>query len=572
MTAGRLCVLVAVPLLFAPAGAAALDLTGKWRFETNSSPPYVERVQVTQTGNTLSFTYGGHAFSGSVSPAGSFTNYTVSASTPTQAGMGGRVMPSGNLLDGRLVVAFPPDPYPFVGGVVGTRCTCDDGNTANGDGCDAACQIEPCWTCAGDPSICSPAADGSACEDGSVCTVGEACAGGACVGGAPVSPPCTDMTGRWNQHAETTAPGPPTYDFASDVSQRGSDLVFRDAGSGRATLVGTIDPTTGGFDLRSVNPDFFCDPFDPLTGSVAATGETFAAAGTTEVPFPSIGDQCGTYPLTETGTRCGSGTIDPTEECDDGNLKDGDGCSATCHVEQCWSCTGEPSTCSPLTGPACDDGDPCTTGDACTSAGKCTGTAIACGPCLACEGGGCVAIPRAPCKASSHPDRSLLSARNVGNDVEDVLAWTWKSGAATTLQELGNPPTGDGFVFCVYDESGPSTGLLFRAAVPGGGTCDGGPCWTPKGGAGFAYRDTLASPDGVLSAHVRSGEAASALIRARGVHLSDRPFGLPAPPLPTPLRVQLQGDAGFCAETRYGATGVLKNDPVRGGFKARGGP
>jgi len=32
--------------------------------------------------------------------------------------------------------------------------TCDDANIANGDGCDAFCQIEPGWTCAGEPSSC----------------------------------------------------------------------------------------------------------------------------------------------------------------------------------------------------------------------------------------------------------------------------------------------------------------------------------------------------------------------------------------------------------------------------------
>ena len=33
------------------------------------------------------------------------------------------------------------------------------------------------------------------------------------------------------------------------------------------------------------------------------------------------------------GGRCGNGTVDGGEECDDGNLVDGDGCSASCVVE-----------------------------------------------------------------------------------------------------------------------------------------------------------------------------------------------------------------------------------------------
>lgn len=31
--------------------------------------------------------------------------------------------------------------------------------------------------------------------------------------------------------------------------------------------------------------------------------------------------------------RCGDLSFDPPEECDDGNLEDGDGCSATCTLE-----------------------------------------------------------------------------------------------------------------------------------------------------------------------------------------------------------------------------------------------
>lgn len=34
--------------------------------------------------------------------------------------------------------------------------TCDDGNTATGDGCDNTCTIETGYECAGAPSSCSP--------------------------------------------------------------------------------------------------------------------------------------------------------------------------------------------------------------------------------------------------------------------------------------------------------------------------------------------------------------------------------------------------------------------------------
>jgi len=42
---------------------------------------------------------------------------------------------------------------------------------------------------------------------------------------------------------------------------------------------------------------------------------------------------------------CGDGLIRGTEECDDFDVVPGDGCNAQCDVEQGFTCTGEPSTC-----------------------------------------------------------------------------------------------------------------------------------------------------------------------------------------------------------------------------------
>ncbi|KAM4623650.1 pappalysin-2 [Polymixia lowei] len=44
-------------------------------------------------------------------------------------------------------------------------------------------------------------------------------------------------------------------------------------------------------------------------------------------------------------TFCGDGHMQGTEECDDGNLLDGDGCSKKCHKETGFNCNGEPSQC-----------------------------------------------------------------------------------------------------------------------------------------------------------------------------------------------------------------------------------
>ena len=71
---------------------------------------------------------------------------------------------------------------------------------------------------------------------------------------------------------------------------------------------------------------------------------------------------------------CGNATVETGEQCDDGNLTAGDGCSATCTIEPGYSCTnqsGQPSVCTPVCGDGvktadeqCDDGNT-TNGDGC---------------------------------------------------------------------------------------------------------------------------------------------------------------------------------------------------------------
>jgi cysteine-rich repeat protein len=301
---GRAVLSVLLLSAISPA-ASGLDANGKWRFDFGG-PPFLI-VPVTQTGSTLSFVLSGLAFSGSLSPAGSFTNYEASAGNPVMAVISGRFMPSGNLLDGRAVDGgFPPS----VSAVVATRCTCDDGNTTSGDGCDAECRVEPCWTCNGELSVCTPAGEGSACEDGSACTTGETCTSGACGGGAPASP-CVDMTGQWIRHTTELGSGL-TYDTSTDIVQRGTDLFIAPAVNyvTDAYYVGTIDPASGAFDVRGTNPNFFCfSSFDPMLGSVAPSGVTYVADGSFALPHPSTPDLCDDFAVNETGSRSGSNPI-----------------------------------------------------------------------------------------------------------------------------------------------------------------------------------------------------------------------------------------------------------------------
>jgi uncharacterized delta-60 repeat protein len=82
---------------------------------------------------------------------------------------------------------------------------------------------------------------------------------------------------------------------------------------------------------------------------------------------------------------CGDGVVDAGEQCDDGNTSNGDGCSASCAVENGWECVNAPSLCAPVCGDGlvvgseqCDDGN-LTNGDGCDDdpahGGNCTDTA-----------------------------------------------------------------------------------------------------------------------------------------------------------------------------------------------------
>tara|TARA_B100001750_G_scaffold44657_1_gene32920 strand:+ start:1782 stop:3704 length:1923 start_codon:yes stop_codon:yes gene_type:complete len=70
--------------------------------------------------------------------------------------------------------------------------------------------------------------------------------------------------------------------------------------------------------------------------------------------------------------RCGDGRVETGEQCDDGNTKGEDGCSASCQLEALYSCAGQPSVCDEcgngVVGRAetCDEGDT-TAGDGCSA-------------------------------------------------------------------------------------------------------------------------------------------------------------------------------------------------------------
>jgi cysteine-rich repeat protein len=118
-----------------------------------------------------------------------------------------------------------------------------------------------------------------------------------------------------------TGDGDPSEDESKTTGDGDGDTL---AGDGDGEGDGDGDPTTGDGDPTTGDGDG--DPTtddgdgDPTTGD----GDPTTGDGDGD---PTTGDGDG-----EPG-NCGDGATDPGEDCDDGNLLDGDGCSSECIVE-----------------------------------------------------------------------------------------------------------------------------------------------------------------------------------------------------------------------------------------------
>ena len=108
-------------------------------------------------------------------------------------------------------------------------------------------------------------------------------------------------------------------------------------------------------------PTTYVSPVSPAIPPVVGdggTGGTFFEDGRCETPY--------IVARGASSILCGNGTIQATEQCDDGNTTGGDDCSATCTIEVCGNSTLD-------VGEACDDGNTLN-GDGCSAACTIEGT------------------------------------------------------------------------------------------------------------------------------------------------------------------------------------------------------
>jgi fibro-slime domain-containing protein len=157
--------------------------------------------------------------------------------------------------------------------------TCDDGNTKAGDGCDAACKIEPGWKCP---------------------TVGAACVAAGC--------------------GDAIVAGDEDCDDGNSASNDGCSSIC------------VLEP---GWSCPPGKP---CVP--TVCGDGKKEGSEHCDDGNLR-PYDGCSPTCEVEPKCAGGlctALCGDGVKFPGEDCDDGNVRSGDGCSDLCKIEPGFKC------------------------------------------------------------------------------------------------------------------------------------------------------------------------------------------------------------------------------------------
>jgi cysteine-rich repeat protein len=234
-------------------------------------------------------------------------------------------------------------------GFIDLHETCDDGNTTSGDGCSSNCQDEACGN--GTIDVNEQCDDGNTegtddctqycmfaiCGDGiphyfsPSGSATEQCDDGNASNGDDCSNDCHDARcGDGFQKVQ-----PPEMEQCDDGNQQNGD---------------------GCSATCKIEPACDCCVEDPA----GATGCNEAACQGTVCAIDAFccNGSWDSICATEANSlcaccsdHCGNWTLNPGEECDDGNLTDGDGCSSTCTNEPACDCCVE----DPAGAPECND-------------------------------------------------------------------------------------------------------------------------------------------------------------------------------------------------------------------------
>jgi len=247
------------------------------------------------------------------------------------------------------------------------------------------------------------------------------------------------------------------------------------------TIVPTPTPTPSPTPTASATSTATATISASPTATSTVTPTRTATATTTPAP---------TATATPASRVCGNGFQESGEECDDGNLVSGDGCSTTCTLEPC--------------GPG----------------------------------------PQTGCRVPAHAKGLLRIKVNALDPGKNRLQWKWGNGAATSKAEFHDPTVAEKYDLCLYDAGA----LVSSTRIEAGGLCSGKSCWKERA-KGFQFRDRQLTPDGAALLLLRAGAGGKAQVQFAG-----RGATLELPPLAGltgPIDVQLKQVSGTVC---WGAT------------------
>jgi len=244
---------------------------------------------------------------------------------------------------------------------------CDDGDSAAGDGCSATCTVEPGFDCVHTTAAPPDSVCASTCGDGRLAVGSEGCDdlntldGDGCAAdcGVELGWSCSATPGELSSCHEDCGDGRVVgAEGCDDQNSEGLDGCAADCGDAEHgwSCVGapSVCTTTCGDSLIGLG----------VGGERCDDGNTAAGDGC-DCGAVELGWSCGDPPLEPSVCEpyCGDGYLRGVEGCDDGNVVDGDGCTADCRAERGWICRQEaddgPSICHRDTDEdgVLDDGD-----------------------------------------------------------------------------------------------------------------------------------------------------------------------------------------------------------------------
>jgi cysteine-rich repeat protein len=254
---------------------------------------------------------------------------------------------------------------------------CDDGNNDDGDGCSASCVLENPGPSCGDGIRTTPneECDGALVGGNDCTTIPGGFTGGTlgcypqgnaqecmydtslCTGSVCVNDGICDVAGGETNSCNDCSCGDGVFEPSSEQCEDGNN----DDGDGCSASC--IDENPGAVCPNNIlEGNEQCDTFQLNGQSCLSQGQPDGTLGCDGSCMFDYGqctgvDVCGngicevgeTNSACSSDCFCGDGYVETTsEQCDDGDNDDGDGCDMSCQEENGWVCTGNPSVCTQI--------------------------------------------------------------------------------------------------------------------------------------------------------------------------------------------------------------------------------